>query len=205
MPDTAVALMAKFPAMGMVKTRLARKIGKEAALVVYNKLLDNAVQVINRLDKLRYLACVFVTPAEKTNEFAKLFSRVDHYFHQEGDDLGLRMSNAIEVLLSQKNIRQAILIGADIPEISGEILIKARDILNDSDIVLGPTIDGGYYLIGMGRTIPELFKGPVWGANTVLEKTNHLAQENGISVGLLPTLRDLDKESDLEYFKKYVG
>lgn len=113
-----------------------------------------------------------------------------------GADLGERMSNAFEIVLGNDS-GKAVIIGSDCPEMSTEVLEEAFRALDASDVVLGPATDGGYYLLGMRRFVPELFRDKQWSTPSVLTDTLSDAQRLGLSVRLLPALSDLDDEADL--------
>ncbi len=200
MPKTAVGLMAKQPELGFVKTRLAKKIGNEKALELYEALLDNAIGSLCDLDADTFLRTAFVTPADKCESFSKRYVSLDQYHPQEGNDLGNRMQRALEKLLEIESVDRAILIGADIPGISGTIISQAATLLDDNDLVIGPTFDGGYYLIGIRKMYRSLFNNIRWGTEEVLARTLEEAKANRLKVGQLEKLHDVDELSDLKYF-----
>jgi len=202
MPRTGLGLMAKFPTRGLAKTRLAADVGDEEALQVYRRLLRRTLRTVTALDREEFHVASFVTPSDKLRKFADRFPGCDSYLAQSGGDLGHRMAQSLEELLEIKGVDQAILIGADIPEISPELLITAAERLRRNDLVLGPTEDGGYYLIGMRRVHSELFDQIPWGTKRVLGHTLDVARRSNLDVSLLDVLRDLDDADDLEHFLK---
>ena len=101
--------------------------------------------------------------------------------------------------------RMVILIGTDLPNLTRRHLSEAMNDLGSHDLVLGPTLDGGYYLIALSRPVPELFFGLAWSTTTVLEETKKKAAGLELSVTLLPSLRDLDDLEDLNAFIKLAG
>jgi rSAM/selenodomain-associated transferase 1 len=203
MPEKSIGLMAKFPRLGEVKTRLAADIGESNALEVYRKLLNNAVRVVCGLDGSSCYRSVFVTPPETTDDFRRMFPDFDAYHPQKGSNLGDRMLEAFSTLLETSEDGCTCLIGADIPGIDESILSEANQLLASNDIVLGPTHDGGYYLIGLKNVIEEPFRGVNWGTRYVLNQTLTIAQRCHLRVGLLPCLRDLDVASDITFFDDY--
>ena len=94
----------------------------------------------------------------------------------------------------------AIIIGTDIPGLTTSIMTMACKSLQDHDMVIGPTEDGGYYLIGLGKPMPELFENIPWSTNTVFSLTQEKAKSKGLSMKILPMLRDLDTIGDLQAF-----
>jgi len=200
MPECAIGLMVKYPVLGRVKTRLAAQIGKPEALEVYRRLLDNAVRVTDGLKREDYFRTVFITPPEMVGEFTELYPKLDAWHPQAGQDLGERMYNALAQLLAMDTIGRGILIGADIPEITGELIGEADRQLRGNDLVLGPTNDGGYYLIGMKHVHAGLFASVDWGTDRVFSQTITVAESSKLSTFVLPELRDLDDAEDFKHF-----
>lgn len=115
---------------------------------------------------------------------------------QSGGDLGARMSAAFQTSFDL-GIDKVAIIGTDCPKLKAEIIAKAFDELIDQDLVLGPAKDGGYYLIGLRRRIPELFDGIKWGTSEVFAETLMIAKNLGLNIAVLPTLADIDRPQDL--------
>jgi glycosyltransferase A (GT-A) superfamily protein (DUF2064 family) len=113
------------------------------------------------------------------------------------------MFHALTKLLSLDGIDHAMLIGSDIPGLNADLIIEARHLLEKADLVLGPTEDGGYYLVGLNKLTSELFYDMGWGTDTVFDQTVDRAQQMNLRVELLPRLRDLDTVDDLKHFKEY--
>ena len=116
-------------------------------------------------------------------------------------ELGERMTRAMQASFA-RGAEKAILIGADCPEISTDILQEAFGALSENDMTLGPSSDGGYYLIGLNasartRALPPVFQGPAWGTDSVLETTRFLARKQGLSIHHLAELHDVDCAEDL--------
>lgn len=202
MRKVAIGLMAKHAEIGQVKTRLAKDIGERKALAVYELLLGNAV--LSVCDLNLFLRVAFVTPSHMCDPFSKRYDQFDECRPQQGTDLGQRMRQALSDLLGGKDIDRAILIGADIPGISTEIIAEAAELLEDNDLVLGPTYDGGYYLIGIKRMCEDLFAKIEWGGAEVLKKTLAAAKRNRLAVAQLGILHDVDELSDLKKFDHLV-
>lgn len=197
---TAVGIMAKQPRAGRVKTRLAATIGDIAALDVYTSLLNRICKTVRGLDIAACHRCILVDPPESVDFFMLMYPGFDSIRPQCEGDLGRRMHRALAELLRTDNVGKAILVGTDIPEIDPDLIAAAIASLDTHDAVVGPTDDGGYYLIGMSAAHEALFDCPGWGTDTVLSRTLELAQAHDLSIGLLPTLRDLDTRVDLDYF-----
>ncbi len=117
---------------------------------------------------------------------------------QGAGDIGARMHSAFKAIF-QKGGRKAILIGSDCPGITATLLQNSLDALSDCDLVLGPAADGGYYLIGLTRPCPPLFRSIGWGTSEVLEQTLTVARRLGLTVRLVDRLHDVDRPEDLVY------
>ena len=200
MPANVVTLMAKFPIKGEVKTRLAAQVGQDRALEIYKALLENTIEKCRPGKKEDYCFGLAITPVNLLERFTVEYPGLDFYFPQNGDDLGSRMNHALNQILSDKDNQKAILIGADIPDLRDEIIEDALSGLNENDLVFGPTVDGGYYLIGLKSPAPWLFEGISWGGTDVLETSLRYADQQGLSYHLLKQLSDLDRWEDLKLF-----
>ncbi|MBK8965711.1 MAG: TIGR04282 family arsenosugar biosynthesis glycosyltransferase [Lewinellaceae bacterium] len=182
----------KNPRLGQVKTRLARTVGDAEALRIYHLLLEKTRQAALEVKVGRWL---FYSDFSETGdawpeaEFTK--------FVQQGDDLGIRMQGAFHQAFDAGASR-VVIIGSDCPEISGNLLEQAFAALEHTDFVLGPSFDGGYYLLGMRAFSPWVFQGIVWSTDSVFSATVKKIQAAGKSFSLLPVLRDVDTAADWE-------
>ncbi|MCB0728072.1 MAG: TIGR04282 family arsenosugar biosynthesis glycosyltransferase [Ignavibacteriae bacterium] len=190
MNKNALIIFARNPELGKVKNRLAKTIGKEKALEIYNKLLSNVYAETKDLKCNKYL---FLT--ERTDN--GLFD--DTYIQkiQSGSDLGSKMNNAIKSVLKEGN-ENILLIGTDVPGLSSEIINEAFKKLLEFDIVIGPARDGGYYLIGMKESLSQIFENMKWSNEQVLSNTIERIGLLNKSYYLLEELADVDMEEDLE-------
>jgi rSAM/selenodomain-associated transferase 1 len=195
MNPVAVAIMAKMPQGGEVKTRLSPPLSLADAAELYRCfLLDKIEQVIAL--KAATLAIAF-TPAEARDFFEKAapgFILVQ----QRGADLGDRLANSLGELLARGH-GAAVAIDSDTPTLPVDFLQQAVDQLTTSeiDLVLGPTEDGGYYLIGLRAMHRELFETMAWSTSTVLSETIRRAGAKGLRVACLPAWYDVDTPEDL--------
>ncbi|MEX2478975.1 MAG: TIGR04282 family arsenosugar biosynthesis glycosyltransferase [Gracilimonas sp.] len=176
---------------GKVKTRLANTVGDDKALEIYRKLLGYTFDQVNSLE---------VTKEVWYSRFIEqedVWSEGDFKKHvQEGVNLGERMSGAFRKSFEEEGVEKAVIIGSDCAELTTVILEEAFSRLDKNDIVIGPAEDGGYYLIGMSRFFPELFKDIAWSTESVLEKTIQKATQMGASHFLLKELNDVDEIGD---------
>jgi rSAM/selenodomain-associated transferase 1 len=178
------------PRLGEVKTRLAATLGEAEALRVYQFLLDRTLETASAVNARRWLYC-----ADKSRYQAKDAAGRFEEAVQHGDDLGARMAGAFQDTFRRRPTR-AVLIGTDVPELSVHIIEAAFHALQDRDMVIGPALDGGYYLLGLTQLHPQLFEHMPWSTGQVYAKTMQCAQSLGLQVHILPKLRDIDIEAD---------
>lgn len=195
-----VGLMARMPQLGQVKTRLAKTLGDQAALEIYRSLLVTTIDNCLPAKSDGYQLGAIVTPSSKTDKFENEYPGLAFYVDQIGADLGDRMKHAFKLMFAKKQACRALLIGADIPRLSREHINTALLALDTNDIVWGPTTDGGYYLIGLNMTRPDLFEKIEWGGTTVLEDSIAVAGSLNLNFELLDELKDVDTMEDLECF-----
>ncbi len=199
--STALVIFAKAPIPGHVKTRLCPPLTPDEAATLHGSFvldtLERTKAAVGRL-KLsmdRYLAC---SPST-THVFFKIMEERQgvKLIDQVGDDLGARMHQAVEAMFS-RGYRRTLLLGTDVPTVPLEHFKQALTLLDSHELVLGPALDGGYYLIGMNRTIPELFTNMPWSTDQVLRLTQDRAAQLGLKTALLQPWRDVDTLADLE-------
>lgn len=191
MSNPALIIFVKNPEKGKVKTRLAKDIGDEKAVDIYKKLLQHTFNITNELSVEKY---VYYGGYIDWNDMWDL----DVYSKriQVEEDLGGRMIHAFGELYEREHDK-VLIIGSDCNELSTEILQSAFNSLDDNDVVLGPTHDGGYYLIGMKKLHADLFSGKDWSTESVFEQTIRSIDENGLSYSVLPKLNDVDHKEDV--------
>ena len=181
----------KNPKIGTVITRLAECVGDIQALRVYKKLMNYTLVVIRALDVKRQIwYSTAIDPGDGID--AELFEK--HL--QDGENLGVRMKNAFEQGFKE-GYEQIVIIGSDCPGLTEEILEEAFSLLNKTDVVLGPSEDGGYYLLGMKTLIPRLFSGIRWSTDSVYPQSLNILHEQRLAYEELPVLIDIDTEEDL--------
>lgn len=191
MNKNAIILFTKNPELGKVKTRLARTIGDDNALAVYKKLLIHTRTIVSPLkaDKFVFYSNEITLDDDWSND--DFIKKV-----QSGDDLGERMSYAFQSVfkLGYQNI---CIIGSDCYELNTAIIDTAFEHLNKNDVVIGPTFDGGYYLLGMKTFYADFFENKVWSTETVYEDTISNFKSLNLSNAILTKLTDIDEEKDL--------
>lgn len=209
--EKALALFSKSPWPGRTKSRLWQGLSPEASALLHRACLWDLAKVVWETDIKAYL---YWTEVEQGEFFAPFPSPIPagfaglnqlplKYFSlrkQGGKDLGQRMSNAFRELLA--NYGRIIIIGSDLPEITEQDLEHAFNLLEDNDLVLGPSVDGGYYLIGLKKNFPQLFTDIDWGTNRVYRQTIVKAEKMNLTIANLPMKQDIDTYEDLLSFHR---
>jgi rSAM/selenodomain-associated transferase 1 len=185
----AIAILAKNPIPGRVKTRLARTVGEEEATRIYEQLYYRTLAEVSSLAR----ADAFIYQAPNIDrELVKDYS-IEARLQSKGD-LGERMNHAMEELLSDYSA--VLLVGEDCPLISSELMDRAFDGLSAAEVTLGPSEDGGFYLIGATQSVPQLFLQRQWSHDQVFSDSLDIAEKQGLSLFILKELYDIDRESD---------
>jgi hypothetical protein len=196
--DERLIVFVRSPEKGHVKTRLAKRIGGEAATVLYRACVSD---IMAATGKAGYPPHVFFYPPEAGAAIAAwLGDRAASLTPQEGTDLGHRMWAALRKTLT--GCERAVLIGSDCPDLPTALLKEAFDGLAAHDAVIGPSTDGGYYIIGFraGALAGAPFEGIAWGGPAVFDATMAALEKDGRSVHVLPAWRDIDVYEDLLAF-----
>lgn len=196
-----VLIFTRNPELGKVKSRLAKDVGENAALAIYKFLLNHTKNVTQNLlvDKQ-----VWYSENVTENDIwdAKIY---DKYEQLQVNDLGKRMEQAFK-LGFKKGYEKIVIIGSDLYDIEGRDFYKAFEALNSNEAVIGPATDGGFYLLGMKRMIPEVFENKNWGNDTVLKST--LKDLEKYTFTQLEEKNDVDYLSDIEnieVFKQFYN
>lgn len=201
----ALLIFAKAPIPGGVKTRLCPPLTPDEAASLHGTFVLDVLERSAVAAKRgrpkgqpafdRILACA---PSTEHVFFKVLEERHGvELLDQIGDDLGARMAHAVEAAFS-RGYQSLVLVGTDVPTLPDSLYTDAFTRLSSHDLVLGPAEDGGYYLIGMTRPQPDLFRGLAWSTGTVLIQTHQKAESLGLRVTLLPRHRDIDTIDDLK-------
>lgn len=174
-----------------MKTRIAAKAGPETALAIYKELLRHTRTVAQECDVDRHL---FYTDQIEHND---LWSNSKFQKHiQATGDLGEKMHLAFKHCF--RSADQVVIIGSDCVSLTSEVINKAFADLESKDLVIGPTYDGGYYLLGMNTPTAKLFENIEWSTETVFDQTMGKAKQLGLTHAILPILSDIDHIEDWE-------
>jgi rSAM/selenodomain-associated transferase 1 len=197
-PRGDVIVLAKQPVAGYAKTRLASVLGRdEAARLAEAFLRDTLAFAAGRARRL-YAAC-----APDASAFRTLAPGA-RCFAQPDGDLGARLAHAFEMAF-RDGASRPVLIGADSPTLPSQLLTAAHEALGSHDVVIGPALDGGYYLIGMRELHRSLFDRIDWSSDLVLAQTLARARAAGLDVFVLPRWYDVDDASGLARLRRDRG
>jgi len=190
----------KNPEKGKVKTRLASAIGDKMAVKFYKRFLLEMLSTLNKGTFLFYL-CFY--PENSLYDLENWLG--DHYLYmlQRGENLGERMKNGFIEAFAM-NFKRVVLVGSDIPDLPLEFIEEAFTSLQEKDVVIGPSLDGGYYLIAFKdkKFSPQAFKGIPWGTERVFEDTLKVLKQEKLTVHTLQLWRDIDTIDDLRKFQR---
>lgn len=197
--DNALVILTKFPEPRQSKTRLVPPLSFDDAAELARALLLDQLQNLARFTAAQLF--IAFTPPSAASFFEALLPREASCFCQQGDSLGDRMRHAFAVLFS-KGFSRVVLIGGDLPAVPLEALADAVAALEkDSEIVLGPSLDGGYYLVGMSRLISEIFEGIRWSQPDVLTLTTAKLVSLKKKYKLISPWYDIDTIDDLRHLE----
>lgn len=196
-------IFVKAPVSGKVKTRLAPSHSPEDAARLYQSWAREAFEKAGTLEGVQVKVAYDPHPKIPTPDW--LTGGKAEYFLQEGSGLGEKMDRAFEISF-QSGADRVVLIGSDSPGLPPAFIRKGFQALNENDLVLGPALDGGYYLIGLkAEANPDLFKGVSWSTAKVLEQTRANAERLGLKTHLLPEYFDVDRPEDWDRLRKKIS
>jgi rSAM/selenodomain-associated transferase 1 len=191
----AILIFLRAPRQGGVKSRLAARIGAAAALAVYRRLAEHAVDAARTLAPAAAVRVHF-TPADAEAEVRAWLGDGLEYLPQAEGDLGERLAAAFEEAFADGHAR-VLVIGSDLPGLSPEVLGEAFALLERERAVIGPALDGGYYLLGLREPPPAIFHEVPWSTGEVAAVTVARLRSEGIEPALLAPLADVDTVDDL--------
>lgn len=195
-PEKTLALFAKWPEPGLVKSRLAKDTNENWACKVATAFLQD---MISKCDSLPYNKILAYSP-EKTEQQFSVFSHSHFSLHPQGTgSLGERLSAFVNHHW-QMHGHPLVILGTDSPSMPIKFVHEAFELLESHDVVLGPATDGGYYLIGMSKSVPQLFKDIPWSTSAVLYKTIQIVSQKDFSLACLPPWYDVDTLDDWQLF-----
>jgi rSAM/selenodomain-associated transferase 1 len=198
--DNAIIVFARLPVKGKVKTRLAKDLGIDFAASFYKVCAEHTFNEILKLEKTGITPFLFCSDESEIEDVKIWSNNKFRYYPQQGNDLGKRMLNAFNKVFDD-GYQNIILVGSDIPGITADLMNDALTFLYSYKCVLGPSDDGGYYLIGLNSTQPNLFDGMEWSIDSVFNKTIERLEKEHQSYFVLEKLTDIDTKEDLNKWK----
>ena len=196
----SVICFTRLPRPGQTKTRLLPLLTPEQCAALHRAFLGDLRAVYNQVPADLYVA---YAPDPDWSALRELFPAAAGFFPQEGADLGQRMHHAICRVL-ELGYDRVVLTGTDLPLLQPGYLTEALASLDTSDVVIGPTPDGGYYLIGMKQPHPEAFQVSCYGGAYVYQNTLSAIVSTGFSVSPAPKCPDVDTPEDLRKLNRHV-
>ncbi|MBW4595234.1 MAG: TIGR04282 family arsenosugar biosynthesis glycosyltransferase [Brasilonema angustatum HA4187-MV1] len=206
LPETAkqhLIIFTRYPEPGKTKTRLIPALGTEGAANLQRQMTEHTLSQVKQLQKTSAISFE-VRFAGGDLQLMQEWLGYDLIYQPQGEgDLGLRMTQSFFNAF-QSGAEKVVTIGTDCPGVNNQILAEAFAQLQQCELVLGPAVDGGYYLIGLQRPVPELFINIDWGTSQVFHQTISIAQTLNLSVADLPHLADIDRPEDLPIWEEIL-
>jgi len=191
--DRVLVIMAKAPRPGAVKTRLAASLSPEAVTAFYCCLFQDTLALARSLSDVEV---AIMCPDSDVNELARLATKEASVMAQKGEGLAAGLTSVF-AHFAEGHRRQTIAFNSDSPHLPRSVLEDAFKTLVAHDVVVGPTYDGGYYLVGAKASHPTLFAGDGMGTNSALERLLSRARVLRLSVGFVAPFYDIDVFDDL--------
>ncbi|MDK1032736.1 MAG: TIGR04282 family arsenosugar biosynthesis glycosyltransferase, partial [Planctomycetia bacterium] len=197
-------IFTRYPRAGKTKTRLIPAIGAEAAAELQRRMTARTLAIAKAF---RRNFPVSIEVAHEDGDAALMRQWLGNdvqYRSQSEGDLGQRMERAFRQAFDE-GMQSVVIMGTDCPGVTPAHLEGAFDTVARNEVALGPTRDGGYYLIGLRRRTPQLFAGVPWGTKGVLRETLRIARDLGLSTALLEGLEDVDRPEDIADWRAASG
>lgn len=202
----ALIVFARAPQAGRVKTRIASSLGEASALAIYRTLgarvMRRLVPLVER-DAAHAAACRVVVVATPDGAGAEVGAWLGRHWTLEDQgtgDLGARMSDAFHRRFAE-GAERVVIVGTDCPDLDWRVVDEAFHQLESYDVVVGPARDGGYYLLGICRPVPQLFQNIPWSSADTMRATLVRASSLGLSAWLLTPMSDIDTVDDWDTWR----
>ncbi len=204
---TCLTVFAKQPTPHRVKTRLVPPLSPEQAATLYTAFLIDGCAALAELPNIDIV--IAYTPPEARPDLQALIGEEAIYIPQTGDGLGERLTSATQWAAAH-GYTKILLVGSDSPTLPISYISEAITLLDTRDIVIGPSVDGGYYLIGfavenLGTIVPLVFSEIAWSTADVLRQTITRIQSTEATLGLLPPWYDIDTAEDLAFLSAHIS
>jgi rSAM/selenodomain-associated transferase 1 len=196
-----VIVFTREPIPGTSKTRLARRIGADNAAALADAFTRDTIAKVHALGLPLVIAASTAGTLHDNRYFRSLARQFGaRLVDQEEGSLGARMARVLEPLAQ----RGALLLGTDTPSLPSSALLRAAAAVRRNRVVLGPSLDGGYYLVGIRGAVPDMFRGVRWGGARVLQQTLSRLSRAGIRPAMAPAWYDVDRWSDLVLLAEHL-
>ena len=204
---TCLTVFAKQPMPNRVKTRLVPPLSPEQAATLYTAFLIDGCEALAALPDVDIV--IAYTPPEAQSDLQALIGDAAAYIPQIGDDLGERLTSATQ-WAAEHGYTKILIVGSDSPTLPIAYISGAVMLLDTRDIVIGPSTDGGYYLIGfsvetLATTVPHVFEEIAWSTAEVFQQTVTRIREAEVTLGLLPPWYDIDTAEDLAFLHAHIS
>ena len=204
---TCVIVFAKNPIPNEVKTRLLSTLSPKQAATLYTAFLTDWCEALTGLADVDIV--IAYTPREAKPDLQALIGDNATYIPQVGDDLGERLTSATQ-WATEHGYTKILIVGSDSPTLPISYISEAITLLDTRDIVIGPSVDGGYYLIGFAverlkTAVPLVFSEVTWSTADVLRQTITRIQSTAATLGLLPPWYDVDTAEDLAFLHAHIS
>ncbi len=203
-PSEKLIVFTRYPEPGRTKTRLIPALGPQGAADLQRRLAERVVAQARLLCQGRGTDLEVHYAGGDPDKMAAWLGKDLAFRPQRGEGLGRRLAAAFEAAF-EPGVAAAVLIGTDVIDLSASVLERAFEALERAEVVLGPAADGGYYLIGLKRPLPELFTDIPWSTDRTAEVTLKRAREMNLAVALVDELADVDRPPDLAAIRDKLG
>lgn len=192
---SCILLFTKFPQKGLVKSRISIHLDETTTLTLYKSFVSDTLQLVNQLN---YNKIICYTPTNSLQDFKSWLGSQYHYLPQKGVNLGQRISNSFQYAFTH-NYQYVIALGTDSPDLPAHYIHEGFYHLAMGNVVIGPSTDGGYYLIGLNKEnfFPRLFENIPWSTQNVFHQTLEIVKDEKLKSHVLPTWYDIDTLKDL--------
>ncbi len=200
--NESLIIFTRYPEPGKTKTRMIPALGAAGAADLQRQLSEHTIDTAQTLQQSRPIEIAIHFAGGDRNLMLSWLGNNHSYYPQVSGDLGVKMNSAFHDAF-ERGKQRIVTIGIDCPDINPLILNQAFEALKNHDLVLGGAEDGGYYLIGLSKLVPELFFNINWGSDSVFTTTQKIAQQLALSIDYLPVLPDVDRPEDLAIAKRH--
>lgn len=199
--QAGLVLVTRYPEPGYTKTRLIPCLGRIGAANIQRLMTEHVLQQVVALPQQHSITVEVHFTGGTLAQMQTWLGPQAVYRPQCEGSLGDRLKHIFQQGFA-RGLERIIVIGCDCPSVQPQQVLRALDLLNTQQMVLGPATDGGYYLIGLSRQVPELFQDIAWGTGQVFQQTVAIAQQLNLQMDFLEMLADVDRPEDLPIWQR---